>query len=281
MSETTTLEATASDGVAAIIDQAQRAAAPHPIRPGELFMVIANGGTEIVDADRLAARPRRKAGRPIFYTAESFGRYVAEHRVPGTAIYANVQGPGVVALIDGHVPMADAGDEPGWGEHRPALALRHTPEWMRWAGQDNVMLDQQAFAEHLELGQGEIVDPPAASMVELAKTFEANTKVQFREAVVLESGERKLLFDQTISAKAGEKGDITIPREFTVGVAPYEGTDRFRVVCRLRYRIEEGRLRIGYSMVRPEAVLEEAFRDIVTEIEALTELRAFAGTPSG
>jgi uncharacterized protein YfdQ (DUF2303 family) len=146
---------------------------------------------------------------------------------------------------------------------------------------DGKMLDQSAFAEHLELGQGEIVDPPAAAMVELAKTFEANTKVQFKEAVVLESGERKLMFDQTITAKAGQKGDITIPREFTVGLAPYEGTDRFKVVCRLRYRIEEGRLRIGYAMARPEAVLEEAFRDIVTEIETATGLTAFAGTPSG
>lgn len=266
---------------AAIIDQAQKAATPHPIKAGELYLIVANGKTEIVDADGYAETPRRKKGKPTFFTPESFGRYVAEQKVTGTALYANLQGPSVSAVIDGHHPETDEMEgDPGWGEHRATLQLRHTPEWLRWAGHDGQMLDQQAFAEHLELGQGEIVEPAAAALLELAKTFEATTQVAFKEAIVLESGERKLMYDETIQAKAGQKGDITIPREFIIGVSPYEGTDRFRVTCRLRYRIGQGRLSLGYQLVRPEAVLEEAFGDILAEIAGITELTPFAGTPA-
>jgi len=272
---TNILEATAGDA-AAIIEQAQKAVAPRKVEPGEVFMVVANGRTELVNTLGLAAAPPRKTGPAIFYTHDSLSRYVNEHAGPGSALFANIEASKVIGVLNGHVPE---GETAGWHDHTATLALRHTPEWDRWTAKDGGLMGQQEFAEHLELGQLEIVEPEAATMVELARTFEANTAVAFKEAIVLQSGERKLMYDETTVAKAGQKGDITIPKEFVIGVAPYEGSDRYRVTCQLRYRIREGRLQIGYAMVRPREVLRSAFGDIVTAIEEATEMTAFHGTP--
>ena len=38
------------------------------------------------------------------------------------------------------------------------------------------------------------------------------------------------------------------------------------MIAQLRYRIGQDGLRLGYALLRPEAVLESAFGDIVTEI---------------
>jgi uncharacterized protein YfdQ (DUF2303 family) len=273
----TFLEAAGGDAQA-IIDQAQKAVMPRKVEPGEAYLIVANGRTELVNTFGMAAEPPRKTGSAIFYTDDSFSRYVNDHARPGTALFANIEASRVEGVLNGHEPAELTA---GWHDHTATLALRHTPEWDRWTAKDGQLMGQQEFAEHLELGQLEIVEPEAATMVELARTFEANTAVAFKEAIILQSGERKLMYDETTTAKAGQKGDITIPKEFVIGVAPYEGTDRYRVTCQLRYRIREGRLQIGYAMVRPREVLRSAFGDIVAKIEEATEMTAFAGTPQG
>lgn len=142
------------------------------------------------------------------------------------------------------------------------------------------MLAQTAFAEHVEESLLDITAPPAADMLEIAQSFQATTKVAFESGHRLNSGQQQLTYVEETGAKAGRKGELTIPQTFELALAPFEGSATYKVSARLRYRIGDGQLRIGYFLDRPEEVLRSAFIDTLTAIEAGVGGKALRGTPA-
>lgn len=257
------------------IEAATRAATPAKVDAGEMFtLVVPEGATvEKIDTEHLLDKPRRKHGTITLRTGESLGRYVTEHKSAGSAIFADVERRSIVAVLNDHA--ADA----GWGDHRASLTLQHTPEWNRWAEKDRQMMNQTAFAELIEDGFLDITEPEAADMLELASTFEAAQQVEFRSGVRLDSGQRQLTWVETVQAKAGVQGQVVIPAEFVLGLPPFDGCDPYRLVARLRYRIREGALSIGYVLDRPEDVIRSAFADVVKAVDGATGITPYAGRP--
>lgn len=263
--------------VQAIIDVAQEAAVPKQLDPDRYGVIVPDGGSfQLVDLvaerEKQGLTPYRKRGSATLHTAASLSEYVQRHATAATAIYADIEKASVVAVLNG-----DTADTAGWGDFRATLVLRHPPAWKRWLSRNGVLGSQQQFAEHIETGLTEIVEPPAADLLEMAQHFQATAKVDFRSAKVLSNGQRQLTYEETIDAKAGQKGQLTIPAEFTVALQPFEGSAVYRVLARLRYRIADGSLVIGYQLDRPEEVLRAAFDDVLNEIAETTGLTPFAG----
>lgn len=246
-------------------------------RDDQLIVAVPAGyKVESLDLEPFGEAPARKRGKVTLHTGQSLAAYVNHHTVTdATALYADVEARRVVAVLDGHHAGSD---NAGWGEHRAALALRHTPEWLAWIGKNGQMRDQVAFAEHIEENLLDIVDPAGADMLELAQTFQATTKVSFKSSQRLSSGEQQLTYLEDTDAKAGAKGDLIIPTRFELALRPFEGTEPYRVTARLRYRIGGGDLAIGYVLDRPEDVVRDAFDQILADIETETGLGAYRGT---
>lgn len=282
----TTLEATeARTENDTIVEAAQAAAVPQPLGNDEdrFFTVTtpAGGTTKVIDLEQLrepfAAHPRRKRGTVTVRDAESLVAYIDRHGTDHTEVWADRGLGQIVAVINGHAAHHDG--LAGHGDHRVTLALRHTPAWKAWATLNTKMLGQAQFAEHIEDRQIDIVDPKPADMLEVVQTFKAAKKVDFESSQRLSSGEVVLEYRETVNAQAGKKGQLTIPERFTLGLIPYEGSDAYRVTARLRYRIADGQLHLGYALDRPEDVLENAFNDVVAEVEAGIEAPLFRGWP--
>lgn len=271
-----TLVSGATGDLAAVIDVAQQAAEPHDLDAANPQGVTLPAGArhEVLDLERFLPTPRRKHGAVTLNDGESFSRYVTKHVEAGaTEMYADVTAQTMVALLNDH-----AGDGAGWGDHRATLTLRRTPQWEVWAGHNGTLLEQLAFAELVEDNLPDIVEPDGATLLELAQSFQAHTKVRFESARHLQGGDRQLVYTEDTTATAGTKGDITIPPTFTLGIAPFEVGEMYRVVARLRYRITDGRLRLGYRLDRPEDVLRSAFRDVVNEVQQRTGIDVLYGT---
>lgn len=257
-----------------IVDVATRATEPQPLDPTVIYsVVLPDGGHKVIDLDSFLDAPRRKKGAVSIDTGDSLAQYVKAHAAAGTALFADMDGGAVTAVLNGH------SDQPGWGDHRATLRFRQTPAWDRWKSKDRQLLSQVAFAEHIEEGLGEVVEPPGAEMLELAQSFQAATKVNFKSSRMLDTGQRQLMYEETIDAKAGQKGEITIPKEFTLALAPYEGCAPYKVIARLRFRMKEGDLSLGYVLDRPNEVLRSAFDDEVVKVETATGLTAYRGRP--
>lgn len=276
--ETTELEASPAGDAANIIGIATAAAQSEELRPGVRNIVLpAGGASTILDLERFEDHPRRRHGNTEHHTAASLGAHVKDETgVPGTVsrLYADVYTRTIIGVLNGH-DEATA----GWGDHRGSLTLRHTAQWERWAAHDGKLLDQVTFAEHIEDRLDDITAPTGAEVLELAKTFQAKTGIEFESAIVLDSGQRQLTYKETIAARAGLTGQITIPKEIEIGLAPFEGSDPYRVRARLRYRLSGGNLTIGYQIVGLEDLLRAAFDDQLAIVENVTGLEAYRGNP--
>lgn len=261
---------------AVIAELAHRAAGPSELEPGKVYLLPNGQALDLLDSeDTRLARPRRRTGLVVAHDAESFGTLVRdlgpEHGV--VRIYGDPFERSFTAVLNDH-----DGDQPGWGDHRLRLTVRRTESWRRWVDGQGLM-DQHAFAEHVEMLRGDIADPPAADMLEIAQTIEATIDAQFRGGARLKDGARQLAYVETVNATAGSEGHLTVPDSMLLCLAPFEGGDPVNVEARIRFQIRSGKLSIGYVLHRVDEIERAAFSDLRAVIETSSGVAVVLGTP--
>lgn len=271
-----------------IADLAQRAveaeSEPFDIIPDRLVGLIVNGTLHTFDEEDYADRPRRQTGQVKLTDQDSFASYVNRHKdETATTLWSNVDAGTVTAVLNDH---SNGIDVAAHGDHRAMLTVKTTDEWNHWIGRDNKQVPQVDFAEHIEEGAGSITvpedhpaAPDAATMLEVALHFQARRNIDFKSSQRLESGEVAFRYEEQIDGKVGQGGSIEIPGSFFLKLQVFQGGNEHTVEARLRYRITEGRLTIGYKLVRPAEVKRKAFEDLTSSISTDTGLDVFAGTP--
>jgi len=271
------LRAIPSDA-AAIIQAARETAKPATLEPEldgpHAFIVPFGARVEIPDLSAWRSRPMRKRGTYFPTTVDALTDYVEQHKTDGTTIWVNGDAAVVEAVLNDN-ETSDA----GWRDHRALLKLRPSAEWLYWLGNDQKMLSQEDFSEHLEGGLDEILEPDGAEMLEIAHSFHATSGATFRSAIRLASGEQQLQYDETITAGAGRSGDLTVPTRFMLGLSPFVGEDAYKLVARLRFRITGGTLKLGYWLDRPDRARRDAL-DSIAETIASRLPNVYAGEPA-
>lgn len=258
--EDTKTEAAVVAHLADLSAESQRVA----VAVGEVYLVRDDaGGLSKLDTDEYAENPRRDTGARSVTDAASFVAYVNRHAHRGTEVYAHANTSKVVAIIDSH---EGAGLNPGWQKHRVSLDLEHSKPWLAWANADGKWMEQADFADFLDDRYIDVIDPTAARMIDIARTFQAHTNVTFESTIRDTSGDVKLNFVEDTKAKAGQKGDIEIPARIQLALRPYVGGPIYSIWANFRYRLRGGAVLLGFKLERPENILEAAFADIVTEI---------------
>ena len=206
---------------------------------------------------------------------QSFIRYVKEHQEPRSRVFAEALAApySIVCILDYHEPHK----HPSWCTHRVRLFLTETDAWKAWTANDGKAMGQVEFAEFIEEHQPDIVTPPGATMLELAKSLTATQGVNFKNRIVLENGDSEVLFDQTTKAAAGLNGKIDIPKRITIKVAPFLGMPDVAVYCRFRYRLDPPTLRMAYEIERKQQFLLDTVQGCLDIIEEGTKISAFLG----
>jgi len=264
MSEKTENEAVAD--LADIAAEQQRTS----IATGEVYLVRdGDGGLRVVDTDSYAAAPRHASAARSVSDAASFCAYLHRHGGASTEVYAHTNTSKVVAIIDSHSEL------PGWQKHRVSLDLEKTKAWLAWENADGHLFAQDEFADFLDDRWSDVLEPDAGVLI-----------------VRLDSGDVKLTFEEKTTAKAGQKGDIEIPKKIKLGLRPYVGGPVYAIWAHFRYRLRGGQVLLGFKLERPENTLEAAFADIVTDIRegrtngdelvhaGIGDIPIFAGKPS-
>ena len=269
---TDTTHTTTSSETQDALDAGLALAAPHDVDGrGRFFSVTVPAGAEheLIDLDvetqKTADHPRRKTGYFHVYDAESFVTYVGRHCTADTEVWASVERRQVQAVINGHGP-AGVGS-PGHHDHTATLVLQHTPGWLAWLKLDGRLLHQVEFAEHIEDRLIDVVDPPAADMLLIAQTFQSKKSVDYESAQRLSDGQTVLEYREHVTTGAGPKGQLAVPDAFLIALTPFRGGETYKVRARLRTRVADGALLLGYVLDRPEEVLEAAFKDVVSAVD--------------
>lgn len=233
-----------------------------------------------VDLEQYLDRPVRQRGTVKALTAAGFVAAVVQRSqepdgLGPAVVYADADRCGLVAVLnDDHVLTA------GWRDHRVQLALAATPEWTHWTSRQGLG-SQTRFAETIEDGEYEIVEPSATTMLEIAQTFQATTGARFKQRGRLKDGATQFTYEEDIEASAGSGEPLRIPDRFTIAVRPFFGVEARQVECRIRFRVSSDGLQIGYQMHRPDDVRRNAFAEVVDTVrEALAGYTVIEGTPA-
>jgi uncharacterized protein YfdQ (DUF2303 family) len=245
---------------------AQNMTDTRPLTPGEVSQRAIPPGWSIqsIDTESLLDNPRRVKGEIKVRSAAGFvaavkQRWPSEESPFFPALYADDAQQTLVAILND-----DSQDIAGWRDHRVALAVSKSEEWIHWTGGQG-MTSQETFAETIEKGALEITDPSPAQMLRIAETFEATIGVTFKKGAAVRDGAQQYVYEESIDATAGG-GTIAIPEGFTIAVSPYIGSPRYIVRAALRTRLVSGKFTIGYTLERPHEVERSAFRDIVKDV---------------
>ena len=261
------------DLIARLAETASGQQQPQQYDPGApLIAVVRNDhDIQVIDREHLAHYPLRSRGEVVVHDAGSLALLFGRHADEGSTVYADITTGRFTVVIND-----DGGGGPGWRDHRLVWQLAHTDEWKAWTKFQGLH-GQTEFAEFLEEHADEVVTPSGADLLDLASTFQARTNVDFKSSTRLDSGQVQLGYVETVEASAGRKGDIRIPQEFVVALTPYEGGDAYRVRARLRYRVRDGALAIGYRLHRLDVVLRVAFDEVLDGADGSSDDRTGVG----
>lgn len=241
----------------------ERALDPYSLREDTALLVSKLRVDEkvvVTDLEHHLDAPLRSRGTAAIHDPGDFAAYVKRIAYPTTtSVWADIDKGTVTALLDDHANV----HTPGWRSHTVRLDLQGDPDWDAWIARDNKLFGQLSFAEFLEQQMHTIIQPAAADIYEVATTLQAKRNITYASSVKLKSGDVQFTFNEETAAKAGQKGQVEIPDEFVVRLAPFAYTTPVELTAKLRYRIEDGQLKIGYKLLRPLEIRRDAFSAIV------------------
>lgn len=233
--------------------------------------------TKDIEAEigHLRAAPRRVRGDVTVTDTASWLAYFGKHDGGHSEVFGDVRNSIVTAILN-----APAGpDAPAWGDHRVSLRLQHSAAWVAWKQRSGQWFGQEDFAEHLEDRTPDLIEPDAATMLELAQTFKATKGVQFESSSSLSSGERRFQYLETVDGKAGKRGDLVVPPQIKIQVQVWRGVAIVvPLTARFRFRVEREGLKLSFVLDRLDDVLDAAWSSLLGELTEALPVPVLAGT---
>ena len=239
------------------------------------FVLVPDDYTLHSVEDRLPA-PMRNHGTTVLNDQDSFVAFVNLHKTKETDLFFNnSRTPSFMAVFN-----AARKGLPAWGDHRAYYPMPLSPEWKIWTGANGTKMGQEDFARFIESNLPDIISPESSAMLEVALTLEAKKRVNFASGLRLSNGSNQLTYEEQVDGTAA-KGALQVPDEIKLGIPVFEGGDRYEVVAKFRYRIQDGgKLVMWYELVRPHKIIEDAVKQARDAICKAVGLGAFNGAPA-
>lgn len=209
--------------------------------------------------------------------AASLAAYVNRFKSSATMMFADIDHSSIEAVIDYHRP-ANPGAEPqaDLAAHCADMEIPYSEEWGTWTKIDGAMMSQLQFVRFLEENAVDIVAPATADLIEVCRDIQGLRNVEFTSVVRAESNTaERFMYADTAAARG--KGEVDIPREFTLSIPVYFNDRAYNVRALLRNEIDDGKLKLGIKLWRREYVRQTAFRNIMGEIETATGITPLFG----
>lgn len=218
-------------------------------------------GVELEDMERLLPRPARIRNGRKFEEPDSFCKYVGQFKSESTRLYGEPDEQSILAVIDDHRK-----DEPSWGEHKPLLDLKMSPEWNEWMDACGKQLSQQDLAEFFDEHMEQIARPDASELLSDIRSIHVSSNTRC-DSVQREGGDIAFSFStETAAGTRTERGKI--PSRLVLMIAPFRSWHLVQMTVTLNYRLnkEKG---LGFVM-RPhqsDQLLNQSFHDIRGHVE--------------
>jgi uncharacterized protein YfdQ (DUF2303 family) len=248
---------------------------------GKPETIVTEGGREfLITPDGLKVQEVTEPGAKLLpdhivqgvtlQTVDSIVDYAERFKTDTSVLFADIEHNTIVAAIDYHAPAAA-----GHVQHSAKMALPHSVEWKAWAGINGKMMEQLEFARFLEENAADIEAPSGADVLEACRDLQARRKVNFIKAVRTSSDNEN--FEFTDETEARTKGGVELPAKFKLSIPVYFDDAPHELFAFLRWRLDDGSLKLGIALHRAEHVRQAVFKSIVTDVAERTALTAVFG----
>lgn len=211
----------------------------------------------------------------MMHDRDSFTAYVNRYKAEATRIFAEpgfLAGGGVAkisATLDYHMPgMADH------CAHTATYSPRYSEQWMRWHKAASAPMKQAEFAEFVEEVRGDIVEPDAARLMDIVRTFKASKKVEFDSLVYQSNGDVMLGYDERTEQK-GTSG--ALPEKMKIGIPVYFRGTTFAVPVFVRFKVSGGVVQFQLKIDRADVIEDEAFSELTAKVHETTGIDVYLG----
>lgn len=208
-------------------------------------------------------------------TRASFSAYVNRFSDARSILIADFDRLTVSGWLDWHADN-DRGDNSLAAQpcdHVVNLVLRASEEYKRWHEIQGKFHSQAAFAAFLEENAVDVSHPEPAVLIEISRDLEGTQGVTFKSSTRLENGDRSFVYETETRAR----GDIKVPREFTLSIPLFAGEAPVDLRCAFRWRIDGGNLQMGFEWRRVEYQRQAYFAQIASAASEETGAPVFMG----
>jgi uncharacterized protein YfdQ (DUF2303 family) len=222
--------------------------------------------------------PSRKRGEVQLRDVPSLLAYLSDQAAQETGyVYADPDGRTITAVFNDQ----RISDFSGWRDFRAAFKAEYTSEFTNWLSHNgsNKAMSQTEFAEFVEDNLADITDPAAHQLLEVATTIQATSGINFASAKRLQDGQTQLTYTETVEARAGAAGALSIPKEFSLGLRIFKNGEGYKLKARLKYRLGGGSIKFWYELDRPERAVEDAFTGYVDQVREKSGYVVLVGKP--
>lgn len=216
------------------------------------------------------------------HDADSFIAYVNEFKVGGqTRIFAEPgflaagETPQIVAKLDYHEPRSEVA---GRVAHTARYQPRYSEQWERWTEACSKPLTQMDFADLVEEAAKDIVEPTAATLLDVVRTFKASKHVDFDSVLPTPDGSVKLHYSEQVEQRGNSAG-VTLPEAMKLGIPVYFRDGLYEIKVFVRFRVTGGKALFQLKLDRADVIEDEAFKQLVERVEEATEIGAYLGRP--
>lgn len=253
---------------------------------GALYAVPV-GYNIVTDADleRMQNAPFRKKGNVAFKATESFVVYVNKHKQPESLLYAQVDARNfssplkVLAVLNDHQPGNLNETVAGWKDFTAWLMPQASHEWKTWTQFDGKRMSQFEFAQFIEDNIKDVANedgyPTGTDMLKMAVQFEMSQDKRIKSAIRIQSGGTNIEYVDNDDAATVERMEAF--NKFMLGIPVFWQGQAYYLEAKLRYRVREGVLSLWYDLVRPDIVVDDAVKQILSDIEANIEVPVLYG----
>lgn len=280
------MDETNHNDVAEIAKLAAKAARASTIATvdGREYLIVPDGlkHIEVTDPHGLSkGAPARVKQSVTIQTEASLGDYVKRFGGESTILFADVAANTIVAAIDYHGEAKGAVARPDNLDHRATLVLPFSEEWKDWGKVDGQLMDQLSFARFIEENAADIAAPTGAELLETCRDLAAVRQVNFIKAVRTASDNESFEYsdDTQLKSKAPGGKAVEVPKDFLLRIPVYFGGRSTELVANLRWKLEDGSLKLGVKLRRAEHVRQAMFKEIVGDLVSVTDCPAVFGRP--
>lgn len=251
--------------------------------PAENAFIAVPDGWHLQDTEEIDEAPRRKKSIVSLDDDTGYIDYIKRHgAVNTTTIWCDADYEkgrvGYTCVLNDH-----AGDEGGqeWRDHVARFSPAQSVEWKRWIEKDGKVMDQLEFATFIENNLADIATaegfPTGTDMLHVSTNLEITQDSSIKSAIRLQSGGVRISYIEDENAETAKFMEVF--SQFAIGIPVFRGSDPYQVNARLKYRLNGGKLKFWYELIRADKVMEASARTLTAKIHEQTTFPIFHGNP--